>query len=178
VSRPRRIAVVGVSLIAACLLLLSVEAGRWWSIGDAVTIGPVSSTSCFGSPTDDPGGSDPAALGDCKKGGLGWTQGSALWQKAGMATYAAGLIAAFVLVVLAAGIAAGRPGRLAAGTAVVGAITMTAMGALFIVTYPGLQGSAIDRGVWLFAGGVVAAVAAAGIVLASNRRGGATPVPT
>ena len=176
-SRPRRIAIVGVSLIAACLLLFSVEAGRWWSIGDAVTIGPVSSTSCF-TTSDDPAGADPAAVGDCKPGGLGWVQGSALWQKAGMATYAAGLIAAFVLVVLAGGVAAGRPGRLAAGTAVVGAITMTGMGVLFIATYPGLQGSAIDRGVWFFAGGVVAAVVAAAIVLLGSRRGGATPVPT
>jgi hypothetical protein len=182
VSRPRRYVILGISLIAASVLALSVQGGRWWTIGPEVAIGPVGTVHCFGTAGPDGAAGDPRGSADegCQRGTLTWTGGSPRWMQAGTAAYAAGLIAAFALVALAAALAAGRPGRLAAGVAAVGAVTALAMGALFIATFPGLPGASIGRGIWLFAGGLIAAGAVAFSVLRATRvakgAGGAAPV--
>jgi hypothetical protein len=171
VTRPRRYILIGISLIAASLLALSVQGGRWWSIGPEVAIGPVATIHCFGSGGGGDGGDD------CQRGGLGWTGGSPRWVQSGTAAYAAALIAAFALVALAASLAARRPGRVAAGATAVGTLTALAMGSLFIATFPGVQGAAIDRGIWLFGGGLMVAGIAAITVLRDGRsRGDAAPV--
>jgi hypothetical protein len=179
VSRPRRFVILGISLIAASVLALSVQGGRWWTIGPEVAIGPVATVHCFGSASPERAGESGPDEG-CQRGTLTWTGGSQRWMQAGTAVYAAGLIAAFALVALAAAMAAGRPGRLAAGVSAVGAVTALAMGALFIATVPDLPGADIGRGIWLFAGGLLAAGGVAITVLRATSdakgAGGAAPV--
>src|SRR5262245_14143175 len=86
---------VGIALISASSFALSVQGGRWWSIGDAkigdVAIGPLGAQSAFGG-----------------AGGLSWAGGDARWERLGSATWAAGMIAMFVLVVVAGALAAKR----------------------------------------------------------------------
>jgi hypothetical protein len=138
---------VALALAAASAFALSVQAGRWWSIGD-VEIGPFGSRSAFGP------------------GNLGWVGGSARWERFGVATGAAGLIAMFVLVVLAGGLAANRVPRLAAKTALVAIATATLVAIGFLMAHPdnGLP-LALGRGVAWFAGAVVVgAVTAVAVV--------------
>ena len=147
--------VVALALAAASAFALSVQAGRWWSIGD-VEIGPFGSRSPFGGP-----------------GELSWAGGTARWERFGVATWAGGLIAMFVLVVVAGAVAANRIPRLAAKTALVAITTAGLAGIAFIATRPdnGLP-FAIDRGVALFAAAVVAgAVVGIGVLRASPRTG-------
>jgi hypothetical protein len=145
--------VVVLALAAASALALSVQAGRWWSIGD-VEIGPFGSRSPFGGPGD-----------------LSWAGGSARWQRFGIATWAGGLIAMFLLVVLAGAVAAHRIPRLVAKTALVAIATAALAGIAFVATRPdnGLP-FAIDRGVFLFAVAVVAGVISGVGVLCSSPR--------
>ena len=147
--------VVALALASASAFALSVQAGRWWSIGD-VEIGPFGSRSPFGGPGD-----------------LSWTGGTARWERFGVATWAGGLIAMFVLVVVAGAVAANRIPRLAAKTALVAIATAGLAALAFVATRPdnGLP-FAIDRGVVLFAVAVVAgAVVAIGVLRASPRPG-------
>lgn len=133
--------VVALALAAASAFALSTQGGRWWSIGD-VSIGPFGARSPFGGAGD-----------------LSWAGGSARWARFGIATGAGGLIAMFVLLVLAGGVAANRAPRLAAKTALaaIAAAGLAAIG--FVVARPenGLP-FALDRGVVLFAVAVVAGV--------------------
>jgi len=142
--------VVALALAAASALALSVQAGRWWSIGD-VELGPSGSRSPFGGPGD-----------------LSWAGGSARWERFGVATWAGGLIAMFVLVVLAGAVAANRVPTLAAKTALVALATATLAAIAFVASRPdnGLP-FAIDRGVFLFVAGVAAGVISAAGVLRS-----------
>jgi hypothetical protein len=147
--------VVALALAAASAFALSVQAGRWWSIGD-VEIGPFGSRSPFGGP-----------------GELSWAGGTARWERFGVATWAGGLIAMFVLVVVAGAVAANRIPRLAAKTALVAITTAGLAGIAFIATRPdnGLP-FAIDRGVALFAAAVIAGVVVGiGVLRASPRTG-------
>lgn len=138
--------VVALALVAASAFAVSVWAGRWWSIGD-VEIGPFGSKQCFG--------------GDCHATGLGWVGGSERWLRMGTATWAGGLIAMFVLMIVAAGVAARRVPKLAARTALVAIGTAVVAGVAFIAQYPGVDGARVDRGLWLFICAVVLGTAAA-----------------
>jgi hypothetical protein len=147
--------VVALALASASAFALSVQAGRWWSIGD-VEIGPSGSRSPFGGPGD-----------------LSWAGGSARWERFGVATWAGGLIAMFVLVVLAGAVAANRIPRLAAKTALVAIATAGLAGIAFIATRPdnGLP-FVMDRGVVLFAAAAFAGVVVGvGVLRASPRTG-------
>jgi hypothetical protein len=144
----QRWSIVALALVAASAFALSVQAGRWWTIGD-VEIGPFGSLSPFGGP-----------------GSLSWAGGSARWERFGVATGAGGLIAMLVLLVVAGAVAAHRVPRLAARTALV-AITTASLAAVgFVVTRPdnGLPFE-LGRGVVLFAAAVVLGVVAAVRVL-------------
>jgi hypothetical protein len=146
----RRWLIIVLALIAATAFALSVWAGRWWSIGD-VEIGPFGSQQCFG--------------GECRPTNLGWVGGSERWMRMGMATWAGGLIAMFVLMVVAGSVAARRTPRLAARTALVAIGTAVIAGALFVAQYPGVDGSSVDRGLFLFvAAAVLGAASAIGVL--------------
>ena len=139
---------VAAALVAASGFALSVQGGHWWSIGD-ISIGPLGARSPFGG-----------------LGGFSWAGGSARWERFGIATSAAGLIAMFVLIVVAGALAARRVPRLAAKTAVASIATAALAGTAFVVARPhnGLPFE-LDRGVALFGLGVIAgALAAAGVL--------------
>jgi hypothetical protein len=148
-----RWSVVVLALLAASAFALSVQAGRWWTIGD-VEIGPFGSLSPFGGP-----------------GSLSWAGGGARWERFGVATGAAGLIAMLVLVVVAGAVAAHRIPKLAARTALVAIATAAFAAAGFLATRPenGLP-FALGRGVVLFAAAVVLGVAAAVLALRAPGR--------
>jgi len=133
---------------------VSVEGGSWWTLGADVAMGPGGTDRCFG--------------GVCQKGGLTWAGGSGLWLRSGVATYGAGLIAAFVLVILAAALAAKRSGRLAAGSAAVACVTALAPAATFVATRPALGPAPSGYGLWLFGAGVALGLVAARLVLAEK----------
>ena len=140
------------SLVAAAGFALSVQGGRWWSISD-VAVGPLGARSPFGG-----------------LGGFSWAGGSAQWERFGIATYAAGLIAMGVLIFVAGALAAGRVPRLAAKTAIVAVGVAALVGSRFAAGVPnnGLPFE-LDRGFWLFVGAVIAgALAASGVLRASR----------
>lgn len=152
--------IVALALVAASAFALSVQAGRWWSIGD-VEIGPFGSRSPFGG-----------------LGSLSWAGGSARWERFGAATGAAGLIAMLVLVVVGGAVAAHRVPRLAARTALVAIATATLAAAGFIATRPdNALPFELARGVVLFALAVVLGIAAALGVLRSPAGRHASPPP-
>jgi hypothetical protein len=126
--------VVALALVAASAFALSVQAGRWWVIGD-VEIGPFGSLSPFGGP-----------------GKLSWAGGDARWERFGVATGTGGLIAMVVLVVVAGAVAAHRVPHLAAKTALVAITTATLAAFGFVATRPdnGLPFE-LGRGTALFA---------------------------
>jgi hypothetical protein len=153
--------VVALALVAASAFALSVQAGRWWSIGD-VEIGPFGSRSPFGG-----------------TGSLSWAGGSARWERFGVATGAGGLIAMLVLVVVAGAVAAHRVPRLAARTALVAIATATLAAIGFIAARPdnGLP-FATGRGAILFAVAVVVgAIAAVRVVRSPAVRDAAPAAP-
>ncbi len=144
-------------LVAAFAFAMSVWGGRWWSIDD-VTIGPFGSTSCFGG-------------GECKRGDLGWIEGaSERWMRAGMATWAGGVLTMLALLGVAGAVAARRVPRLAAKMTLVSIATSLVAGILFIAQYPGVPGAAVDRGIWLFVVGVITGLVAIIAVLRGARR--------
>jgi hypothetical protein len=144
----KRWLLVACALISASAFALSVQAGRWWTIGD-VEIGPFGSRSPFGG-----------------KGDLAWAGGSVQWLRFGKATWAAGLIAMFVLIIVAGGIAARRAPRLAAKTALVATVTAGLAGLGFLATRP-TQGMpfVLDRGIALFVVAIITGVIAGLAVL-------------
>lgn len=145
--------VVALALVAASAFALSVQAGRWWAIGD-VEIGPFGSLSPFGGP-----------------GSLSWAGGGARWERFGVATGAGGLIAMLVLVVIAGAVAAHRIPKLAARTALVAIATASLAAIGFVATRPdnGLPFE-LGRGAVLFAAAVVLGVTAAVRVLRAAGR--------
>jgi hypothetical protein len=150
--------IVGLALVAATALAVSVQAGRWWSIrggdtGIAVDIGPF--------------GSHSALRG---QGGLSWAGGEPRWERFAMATWGGGMIAMFVLVIVAGGVAAKRTPRLAAMTALVAIATAAAVAVGFIVTRPTAMPFEPDRGIPLFAVGAVAGALACVAVMVRARR--------
>ncbi len=85
-----------------------------------------------------------------------------------MATWAGGLVATFMLVVMSARLAANKVPKLVAKSVLVAIATASLAGTVFVATFPGLQGASLARGAWLFAIGVVLALVAAIRVLRSN----------
>lgn len=144
-SLTRRILTIVAAVVAAACFALAVQGGRWWTLGDSVGVGPVSTQRCFD--------------GRCENTSLAWTGGSGVWVRAGTSTYAAGLVAAAVMVALAGALAARRAGRLAAGVAVVATMTAIVAGAVFVQARPAMPGLTLDRGAWLYGLGIVAALA-------------------
>ena len=142
--------VVALALLAASAFAVAAVAGRWWSIGD-VEIGPFGAKRCFGD--------------DCSPAGLGWTGGSERWMRTGSGAWAGCLISAFVLVIAAAGLASRRIPKLAAKTSLVAVATAAVAGLAFIVQFPGVEGAKMDRGIYLFAIGIVLGLTAAIAVL-------------
>jgi hypothetical protein len=141
--------VVALALAAACAFAFSVQLGCWWSIDTAgVEIGPFGSRHCFGA-------------GECKLAGLGWIGGGDRFMRLGMATWAGGLVATLMLVVMAARLASNRVPKLVAKSVLVAIATASLAGTAFVLTFPGVEGASLDRGAWLFVAGVVLAIVAA-----------------
>jgi hypothetical protein len=162
-SRARRILAV-VALAAACALALaaaSPELGRWWTLGDAVAIGPRGTAICVG--------------GDCRQAGLGWLGGDELWRRAAVGVTAASLITTVALAALAGALLAGRRATLAAGASLTALGTAAVAGVVFVATFPGAAAFdatvSLGRGVLFHAAGLVAGAGAALTVLARRRRG-------
>lgn len=145
-SRNRRLTTIAACILGALCFSYAVHGGRWWTIGE-VGVGPVSTQRCFD--------------GKCESGSLAWASGTELWERAGTATWAAGLVASLALVALAGALAARSAGRLAAGVTVVATMTAIAAGAVFVSQRPDVPGIETGRGVWLFGAGIVVALAAA-----------------
>ena len=148
---PTRWIAIALALGAALALAFSVQGGQWWSIGDEVTIGPLGTVQCFG--------------GECRQAGHAWLQPSGLWSRSAIATGAGAMIAVLALVLVAGTLAARRVPRLLAkmtlvalGTAVVASVT-------FVSRLPAMAGVRVDRGLYLFAVGIVLGAAAAITVL-------------
>jgi hypothetical protein len=145
-SRKRRLTTIAFSIIAAACFSLAVVGGRWWTIGE-VGVGPVSTQRCFD--------------GTCETGSLAWAEGSEVWERAGTATWAAGMVASLVLVALAGALAAGRAARLGASVVMIATMTAMAAAGVFITQRPNIEGIEVARGTWFFALGVVWAIGAA-----------------
>jgi hypothetical protein len=145
--------IVALALVAASAFAVAAIAGRWWSIGDVAEIGPFRSLRCFGEG------------GECEAAGLNWIGGSERWMRTGMGAWAGCLISTFVLCVTAAAVAAKRIPKLAAKTSLVSVATAALAGTAFIVQFPGVEGAKIDRGIYLFAIGIVLGAIAAISVL-------------
>jgi hypothetical protein len=143
--------IVVIALAAAGVFAVSVQAGRWWSLGE-IEIGPFGSRHCFGD-------------GECKLGGLAWVGGGDRWMRLGMATWAGGLVSTLMLVIMAGGVAANRIPKLVAKSVLVAIATASLAGTFFVATFPGVTGAGLDRGAWLFAIGVALAIVVAVIVL-------------
>lgn len=154
-SSQRRVIAIVLAVIGAAAFAISVQGGRWWVIGDDVGIGTISTERCFG--------------GECGFGSLAWTGGSDVWQRAGFATYAAGLCAALVLIALGGSLAAKRAGRLVAAMVGVAAGTATIAGAVFLAKRPEMPGAVMGRGAVLFGFAIVAAIAAVVVTLTARR---------
>lgn len=136
------------ALAAACAFALALQSAWWWA--GEVSIGPFGAHRCFG--------------GECRESGLSWLGGTDLWMRAGVAARAGGYIAMFVLIVLAAGLAAKRIPRLMARCAIVSIITAAATGGYFIAGFPDkVVGTAasLGYGMFLFISAIVLGVAAA-----------------
>ena len=92
------------------------------------------------------------------------------WGRFGIATWAGGLVAMFVLVVLAGAIAAKRVPRLAAKTALIAIATATLAAIAFYIGFPSVLPGEVDRGVPIFGAGIVLGVTAAVAVLTNRDR--------
>jgi hypothetical protein len=145
-SRRRRLTTIALSIVAAACFSLAVVGGRWWTIGE-IGVGPVSTQRCFD--------------GKCEAGSLAWAEGSDVWERAGTATWASGMVASLVLVALAGALAAGRAGRLGATVALIATMTAIVAGGVFVSQRPNVEGIEVARGTWFFALGVVWAIGAA-----------------
>jgi hypothetical protein len=169
--------IVGLALFAAAALAVSVQAGRWWSIRGGADVDERSEWgSGGGAGANGPRGVDGDIAVDIGPfgshsalrgaGGLSWAGGGPRWERFGAATWAGGMIAMFVMVVVAGGVAARRVPRLAALTALVAIATAALVAIGFVVTRPTAMPFEPDRGIVLF---VVGAVAGAVVALAVLR---------
>jgi hypothetical protein len=152
--------IIGLALAAAAALAFAVGspvAARWWSVGDLLAIGPNGTSACFG--------------GECTRHELVWLGGGALFRQAALATLAASLLDALLLVALAAALASKRRGTLLAGSALTATGTAAVAAIVFVATFPGVGAigpgheASFGLGAIVFALGVVLAVATSVIVL-------------
>ncbi len=144
------------ALLAAAAFAMSVQGGRWWSIGEAA-VGPFGAKRCFD--------------GDCVPAGLSWLGVGERWMRIGMAVWAAGLISSFMLVVMSAGIAAKRVPHLVAKVVLVSISTATLTGAVFFAQFPRgeFPVASADRGAWLFVIAIAIGAVASVLVLKTKR---------
>lgn len=154
-SLNRRLLIIVLALVGAAGFAISVEGGRWWSLGGDIHVGPAGTQRCFG--------------GECGVGDLTWVHGSGFWERCGSGAYAGALVAALALLALAGSIAARRTGRLAAAVAGIGSATAIAAGVGFYALAPAIPEATVGRGVALFAIGGVAALVACGATLTAKR---------
>lgn len=141
-------------LLAACGFAVTVQALAWWHVGPT-TIGPIESRSCFETP--------------CKVINLSWTTGSAFWIRMGYAAYGGGLIATFVAVMCAAGIAAKRVPVLLGKMMLVAVLTAVVPATMFITQVPKLAQMSIGIGVPVFFASVMLGIAASISVFRASR---------
>ncbi|MBA2539818.1 MAG: hypothetical protein H0V17_09305 [Deltaproteobacteria bacterium] len=148
--------VILLALASGIAFAMSVQGGRWWVIGDA-EVGPFGAKRCF----DD----------GCVPTGLNWLGVDERWMRIGMGAWAGGLLSAFMLVVLAAGLAAKRIPRLVAKTVLVSIGTAVITGGMFAARFPRdeFPTSELGRGVFAFVAAIVLGVAAAVLVLRTKR---------
>jgi hypothetical protein len=148
--------IVAIALIAGIAFAISVWGGRWWVIVDA-EVGPYGAKRCFDK--------------SCEPAGLNWLGGGERWMRIGMATWAAGLISTFLLVVQAAGVAARRVPRLVAKMVLVSTATAAIVGGWFLVGFPSADfpAATIDRGAVVFIAGVILGALSAVFVLRTPR---------
>jgi hypothetical protein len=135
-SAASRWAMVALLLAIASGFIIAVQALPWWNIG-AATLSPIKSRNCFG--------------GECRVSDLRWTTGTESWIRMGVATYAAGMIAAVVAIMCAAGIAAKRLPTLLAKMLIVAGITCAVTAGIFVVGLPTLAETSIASGTVVFA---------------------------
>lgn len=154
-STTRRLATLLAALTAAACFALAVQGGRWWTAGEH-GIGTTSGERCID--------------GDCERTTLDWTGGSDVWQRAGVATWAAGMIAMLAFVALAGALAAKRTGRLAASVALVATMTAIVAGGVFQQYRPSMHSIELGRGSYLFGAAIIAGLAAALVTLRASRR--------
>jgi len=130
---------IAIALVSALAFAMSVQGGRWWTIGDVAEVGPFGTNRCFG--------------GECEPAPMLWLGASDRWVRFGTATGAAGLLCGVLLIVVAAALAAKRIPRLVAKSVAVSLATAVIAGSVFVVQYPGahLAESSFGRGVLLYA---------------------------
>ena len=102
--------------------------------------------------------------------GINWITGADdLWILSAVAARAAGSIACFVLLALAGALAAKRVPHLVAKLALVALITAGVTGGYFAFAFPGVGGSGVDLGVFLFVAALVLGWVAPILVMRSAR---------
>jgi hypothetical protein len=145
--------IIGLALAAAAALAFAVGspvAARWWSVGDILAVGPNGTSACFG--------------GECTTHELVWLGGGALFRQAALATLAAGMLDALLLVALAAARASKRRGTLLAGSVLTATGTAAIAAIVFVATFPGVGALGPGHEASLGLGGLVFAL---GVVLAA-----------
>ncbi len=150
--------IVALALIAGVAFSIAVWGGQWWTIAHS-EVGPFGGKHCFDFDQQ------------CEATTLRWLGTDERWIRIGMATWAAGLITTFMLVVMAAAVAAKRIPKLVAKTVLVSIVTGLVVGIWFVVGFPGDQYPAaeIDRGVWLYFGASLLGLTGAILVLRARR---------
>jgi hypothetical protein len=135
-------------LAAACGFAIAVQALSWWHLGEA-DLSPIRSRNCFGQ--------------SCRSGGLSWVGASSLWMQSGVATFAAGLISAFICVVSAAALAAKRSPGLLANMMLVSGVTSIVVGSYFVGNMP-LAGASLQPGIYVYVLSAVVTLMAVGFI--------------
>ena len=156
VTTRRRFSILGLALAGASAIALAGVGMPWWT-SESVSIGPTYAAICFG--------------GECERQSLDG-MGDARWERFGITTWGAGLIAMICLVVLAAAVASHRAGRLAAKVALAAAFAATASAAVFVLSFPGegkTMGMAMGPGLYMHFVGALLGTSAALVALSAPR---------
>lgn len=126
---------VAIAVVAAASFAISVWAGRWWQIGE-VEVGPFGSHHCFN--------------GDCRPGGLAWTNGGDFWMRTAVATWVGSLLTMVLLLGVAGAIAAKRVPKMLAKSVLTSLVTTAAAGTYFIVKLPAMTTTVVGQGLYVF----------------------------
>jgi hypothetical protein len=158
ITNVRRWIFVVMLIACACGFAISVEALAWWRVGDA-EISTVRSRNCFGvvSNSKNEDAKRPPASTTCRTTGLSWVGADHLWGRAGVASYAGGLLSAFICVLTAAGFAARRKPSLLLKMTLVSSIT-SALAASYFVSKMPLTGASMQLGIAVFFASVLASL--------------------